>query len=155
MRADEFETWQESAIATHAESLVRAANGNLSFDAAVERARRQLPGLLPDGLASDGTWLFVVLDGNDDEVGTLWIGPHPERENAAYIWDIRIAEAKQNQGFGKATIRAAEDIVRAEGMTEIGLNVFGFNDRARRLYEKLGYRVVTTQMTKALELTAD
>jgi hypothetical protein len=33
---------------------------------------------------------------------------------------------------------------------EIGLNVFGFNDGARRLYESLGYRVLTVQMTKTL-----
>jgi len=45
---------------------------------------------------------------------------------------------------------AAEDVVRRAGLSELGLNVFGFNEAARRLYDSLGYRVVATQMTKTL-----
>ena len=45
---------------------------------------------------------------------------------------------------------AAEHLVGEAGITEIGLNVFGFNERARRLYDSLGYRVVATQMTKSV-----
>ena len=45
---------------------------------------------------------------------------------------------------------AAEDVVREAGLAEVSLNVFGFNDVARRLYDSLGYRVVSTAMTKTL-----
>jgi ribosomal protein S18 acetylase RimI-like enzyme len=45
---------------------------------------------------------------------------------------------------------AVENLVTAAGRTEIGLNVFGFNEPARHLYDSLGYRVVSTLMTKTI-----
>lgn len=46
---------------------------------------------------------------------------------------------------------AVESLVKEAGETEIGLNVFGFNAPARRLYDSLGYRVVATVMTKTIQ----
>ena len=46
---------------------------------------------------------------------------------------------------------AVESLVKEAGETEIGLNVFGFNEAARRLYDSLGYRVVATVMTKTIQ----
>ena len=45
---------------------------------------------------------------------------------------------------------AAEVIAASQGRTEIGLNVFGFNHRAQQPYTSLGYRIVSTTMTKTL-----
>jgi ribosomal protein S18 acetylase RimI-like enzyme len=45
---------------------------------------------------------------------------------------------------------AAERIAREEGWTELGLHVFGSNERARLLYESLGYQVVSITMAKTL-----
>jgi ribosomal protein S18 acetylase RimI-like enzyme len=67
------------------------------------------------------------------------------------VYDIEIHERRRHRGFGWAAMVAAEDLVRDAGIGEIGLNVFGFNEAARRLYDSLGYRVVATQMTKRLE----
>jgi RimJ/RimL family protein N-acetyltransferase len=47
---------------------------------------------------------------------------------------------------------AAEHLASEIGFTELSLNVFGFNERARRLYDSMDYRVVAVQMTKALAL---
>ena len=47
-------------------------------------------------------------------------------------------------------MKAAEALVTAAGIGEIGLNVFGFNVPAQALYASLGYRVVATQMAKVL-----
>ncbi len=46
---------------------------------------------------------------------------------------------------------AVESLVKEAGVTEIMLNVFGFNEPARRLYASLGYRVVATTMTKTID----
>jgi ribosomal protein S18 acetylase RimI-like enzyme len=45
---------------------------------------------------------------------------------------------------------AAEELAVNDGRSEIGLNVFGFNERAQELYTSLGYRVVSTTMAKEL-----
>ncbi|MFI7026227.1 GNAT family N-acetyltransferase [Micromonospora sp. NPDC049900] len=51
---------------------------------------------------------------------------------------------------GRKLLAAGEDVVRRHGVSSLELNVFGDNDRARRLYQSSGYRVVTQQMRKTL-----
>jgi ribosomal protein S18 acetylase RimI-like enzyme len=148
MTPTEFQEWQQHSISSYAEDIAKATEG--STEAALERAHKVFSELLPDGLDTKGTWLLTVLDESDRDVGRLWVGPHPERVGVAYVYDIKIHEPQRHRGFGRAAMVAAEDLVRAAGIGEIGLNVFGFNEAARRLYDSLGYRVVATQMTKRL-----
>ena len=91
-----------------------------------------------------------VLDQGGSDVGVLWIGPHPTRDGAAFVYDVEIDAAWRGQGLGRAAMQAAEALATREGIPAIGLSVFGFNDGARRLYESLGYQVVATQMLKEL-----
>jgi ribosomal protein S18 acetylase RimI-like enzyme len=93
----------------------------------------------------------MMCDGGGASVGTLWIGPHAERSDAAYIYDTHVDESRRGEGLGRTAMLAAEELVKAAGFHEISLNVFGFTDVAQRLYTSLGYRVVATQMTKRLE----
>lgn len=44
----------------------------------------------------------------------------------------------------------AEGYARAHGGQALGLNVFGFNNTARRLYESLGYETISIKMRKTL-----
>ena len=44
----------------------------------------------------------------------------------------------------------AEAEARAEGATEIGLNVFGHNHVARKLYDSMGYTATAIRMKKNL-----
>lgn len=45
---------------------------------------------------------------------------------------------------------AAERELVDRGVSRLGLNVFGANKTAVRLYERLGYQVIAQQMTKPL-----
>jgi ribosomal protein S18 acetylase RimI-like enzyme len=148
----EFETWREDSVTSYAGDLA-AANGQ-PVETALTKARRQFAELLPDGVDTDRAWLFKVVDAAGADVGVLWIGLHPDRPGVAYVYDIAIDEPHRGRGLGRAAMLAAERVVTEAGMTEIGLNVFGFNDRARGLYDSLGYRVVATQMTKSLAASA-
>ena len=123
----------------------------MPLDAARERAHKQHEELLPHGLATPGHTFFNVLADDGRVVGQLWLGPHPQRPDVGYVYDVGIDEAERDRGFGRAAMLAAEQVVREQGQTEIGLNVFGFNDPARSLYDSLGYRVVATQMLKRLD----
>jgi ribosomal protein S18 acetylase RimI-like enzyme len=149
MTPTEFQEWQQHSISSYAEDIARATDRPI--EAALEHAHKVFSELLPDGLDTEGTWLLTVLDESDRDIGRLWLGPHPERSGVAYVYDIEIHEPWRHRGFGRAAMVAAEQIVRDAGTGEIGLNVFGFNEPARRLYDSLGYRVVATQMTKRLE----
>ncbi|HEY4225050.1 MAG TPA: GNAT family N-acetyltransferase [Pseudolysinimonas sp.] len=119
----------------------------IPLEAALAQADEQMAGFLPDGMRTAGHRLLVVLDG-DRPIGQLWIGPHPRRSDHAYVYEIVIDEADRGRGFGRDAMLAAEELARADGALAIGLNVFGFNERARGLYASLGYDVASLQMLK-------
>lgn len=144
----EFGDWRVRSVESFAADLARATGRPL--DAARTRATAQFEQSLPDGRQTTGNWLFVVIAEDGEPVGTLWLGPHPERRGMAYVYDLEIAPQVRRRGYGRAAMLAAEEVARAAGMAEIGLNVFGFNDSARQLYESIGYRTASIQMSKAL-----
>jgi ribosomal protein S18 acetylase RimI-like enzyme len=153
MTSEEYVEWEDRSIRSYAEDLAKARD--VPLDVALERSRAQFPELLPQGLDSPGTWLMRVLDESGEPVGVLWLGPHREREGVVFVYDVEIDEAHRGRGLGRAAMLAAEQLVRESGAHEIGLNVFGFNEPAKRLYDSLGYRVIATQMTKTLTDSAD
>jgi ribosomal protein S18 acetylase RimI-like enzyme len=102
-------------------------------------------------MGTDRTWILLIVDETDVEVGTLWVGPNSERAGVTFVYDIEIEEERRDLGFGRAAMIAVESLAREAGESEIGLNVFGFNDRTRYLYDSLGYRVVATVMTKTIK----
>jgi GNAT superfamily N-acetyltransferase len=148
MTNDEFGAWQDNAVEGYAQDLATAQR--VPLDDARRQAQTQFGRLLPDGLDTDSAWLLVVLDGDATRVGTLWLARHPEIPDAAFVFDIEIEQARRGNGFGRAAMLLAEDVVRAAGCTTLHLNVFGFNAPAKRLYDSLGYDVVATQMVKQL-----
>jgi ribosomal protein S18 acetylase RimI-like enzyme len=65
-----------------------------------------------------------------------------------FVFDIEIDAEHRGRGLGRAAMLAAERVVADAGRSVIGLNVFGPNRRARRLYESLGYRTESMQLAK-------
>lgn len=133
--------------AAYAEDEIQAGRGSLSEVAA--RIEQQFATLLPDGLATEGQLLLAgEVDG--EVIGFLWIGlPTPDRAQA-WIFEITVDEAHRRRGHGRALMLAAEEELRARGVTRLGLNVFGHNPGALRLYESLGFETTSRQMSKAL-----
>jgi ribosomal protein S18 acetylase RimI-like enzyme len=150
MTAAEYEAWIEQAAVSYAED--RAAATGISVAVSLEKARAQLPTLLPEGHATPGMHLFVVVDDAGSDVGELWLGPHPDRPDTLFVWDISIREEFRGRGLGRAAMLAAEDVAVRVAAEAIGLNVFGPNTVARHLYESLGYGVTSQQMLKELRL---
>ena len=151
MTAAEFDRWKEQSITSYASDVAEATGQPL--EVALTKARGLLPMLLPNGVDTAGVSLLIILDSDDTEVGAMWIGPHSDEPRSAFVWDIKIHESQQGRGLGRAAMLAAERFAVDSGYSEIGLNVFGFNDRARHLYDSLGYRAISTSMTKALRVT--
>lgn len=91
----------------------------------------------------------VVADGV--RVGIVWLGPSLNGdETERYLYNIEIDAPHRRRGLGRAAMRAAEAWTRADGATQLALNVFGFNDVARSLYDSLGYEVAATSMRRTL-----
>jgi ribosomal protein S18 acetylase RimI-like enzyme len=149
MSPEQFEEWQGRSIRSYADDLAKATRWPL--EASLNKARKQFAELLPAGMGTDRTWILLIVDETGVQVGTLWVGPHTERAGVAFVYEIEIEQERRGLGFGRAAMIAVESLVTGAGETEIGLNVFGFNEPARRLYDSLGYRVVATVMTKTIK----
>jgi ribosomal protein S18 acetylase RimI-like enzyme len=120
-------------------------------DLARRTAVAQTGSLFPGGVPAPGQLVYRVIDDAGTDVGSLWIGPHtPDRPEAFWVWDVAIDESQRGKGLGRAAMRMAEEEARAHGATELGLNVFGHNAVARRLYESLGYETTAVNMRKSL-----
>src|SRR5579862_8589130 len=103
-------------------------------------AEDQMQTLLPAGRPGPGQLLFVLLDDEGHRAGLLWIGPlRPEAPETYWVWNVEIEEPYRGRGLGRAAMILAEEEARTHGAKELGLNVFGHNAVARRLYESMGY----------------
>ncbi|MEV5820964.1 GNAT family N-acetyltransferase [Micromonospora harpali] len=133
---------------SYAENLAEARG--LSPEAARTEALAQIGRSLPDGVASPGALLRVaLLDG--EEVGWIWTTlPDADRPTMAWIHNIEVHPAHRGQGHARRMIQLAEAELARLGVDRLGLNVFGHNTVAIRLYDSLGFRVAAQQMVKPL-----
>ena len=149
MTPGEFEVLRARLVREYAAAHVRA--GNWSEDEAEARAAEQTDELLPQGVDTPGMLLLVAEAPEGEPIGHLWVGleRHPGFPRA-WIYSIEIAPARRGQGYGRALLLAAERETARRGVKAIGLNVFGSNTVARKLYESAGYEIASLKMHKVL-----
>ncbi len=91
---------------------------------------------------------------NDEELAAFreapWVALSEPPRPGAWIYAIEVDAAVRGKGYGRALLAALEDRVREHGVATIGLNVFGENHVARRLYESAGYETTSLQMRKTV-----
>ncbi len=150
MTEAEFEGYLETAIRIYAEEKVKA--GNWSAEDALEKSERDFLLLLPQGVASEGQYLFSIRDAVTDEtVGMIWFAVQERvRQPSAFIYDFSVDEAFQGRGYGKGALFALENEVRALGLSTVSLHVFGHNHTALTLYQRMGYETTNINMSKRL-----
>jgi ribosomal protein S18 acetylase RimI-like enzyme len=148
LREDEFAEWGEVGRSQYAADMV--ANAGMTPERAHDKAERDFSSVLPQGLATPGHWIFVAeVDGR--RVGRLWFAERVMDGLAqAFLYDIWIDEAERGRGYGRAAMLAFEHEAARRGLNHVALNVFGGNERARKLYRSMGYAEQAVQMTKTL-----
>lgn len=150
MSEAEYDAFHDRAAQEYAQDKVTA--GQWPAAQAPARARQALAELLPAGLHAPGHCLYVLHDeATGGRVGTAWLRLEPAAEPPyAYLFDLRIDDAVQGRGYGRAALAALEAAARAAGGTALLLHTFGHNERARRLYESAGYRTTNVNLRKDL-----
>jgi len=149
MRSDEFEPWLAKVRAAYVADRVAAGEPE---ELARRTAEQQHAEYFPEG-RPDGRHAVFVAEADGEAVGVVWSGPHPRRPDdptVAWLYEIEVVEAHRARGYGRAMLAALEEHLRAAGVSELSLNVFGGNDSARRLYASAGYREVAITMSKPL-----
>lgn len=149
MSEDELGGWLVENRRVYVEE--RTAAGEPA-EIAAEIAAKQFAEYFPAGRPAEGHEVLVA-DVDGERVGIVWAGPYPPRPEdpaIAWLYDIYVDEGRRGQGLGRDLLLALEQHLAAQGVTELSLNVFGANERARRLYAAAGYREVAVTMTKPL-----
>lgn len=148
MTEAELEEYLRQAIGGYADAHVAA--GSWSAEDAQERSAAEFAELLPDGLATKDMLLFMAEARGGEVVGWVWLCLKHPRGQFAWIYDIEVVADQRGKGYGRALLAAAEAELRQRGVWEVGLNVFGPNVVAQRLYASSGYELMSQQFRKAL-----
>ncbi len=147
MGTEDLHEWLESLWGEYEESLRRSGESEAAARANVARNRRELF----DGDEPKAGHHFFVLRSGTEVVGRVWIAVQSESPTEAYIFDVIVPEERRGEGWGREAMLRAETWARGKGISRLGLNVFGYNTVARRLYESLGYRETAIRMLKDLD----
>jgi ribosomal protein S18 acetylase RimI-like enzyme len=95
----------------------------------------------------------LVAEGTDGLLGG-YVHVHQETDyygrSLAHIEILAVSQAAEGRGAGRALVEAAEQWARSAGLHLVTLNVFATNQRARALYERLGYLPETLHYVKPL-----
>jgi RimJ/RimL family protein N-acetyltransferase len=143
-----YREYRKDQVRHYAADKVRA--GAWSQAEAEGRAARDVDGLLPEGPATQGHFLYSVRDDSiDAEVGTVWFALRDSGVGrSVWIYDIIIHENFRRKGYASRTLDLVEERARDLGAKSVELHVFGHNHGARNLYEKLGYNITSITMAK-------
>ena len=144
MSQTEYDAWYRDAVGTYAQEFVDSRI--LDAAAARERAETDFEQLLPQGLDTENHLLWTARD-DTTVVGTIWIALMPDRTPPhSFVYALDVDPGQRRRGYGQAIMEAAMQECRDRGVATMGLNVFGHNDTARRLYDRLGFAVTSTSM---------
>jgi ribosomal protein S18 acetylase RimI-like enzyme len=150
MTQAEFEKFLSDAIEEYAQEHVAA--GNWHADDAVRLSKEEHDRLLPNGVSSPDQYLYSILNTDTgSNVGLIWFAVRQDGlKRYAFIFNIHLDEDQRGKGYGKQAMLAIEEKVKALSLDTISLHVFGHNQVARALYEKIGYEVTNVLMSKKL-----
>ena len=149
MTEADLEAYLRTAVSNYADAHVAA--GSWAAEEAEERSAAEFGQLLPAGLATENMLLYMAEAADGEVVGWVWLClKHPRGGEFAWIYDIEVVTDQRGKGYGRALLAAAEEELRLRGLPAVGLNVFGHNVVAQRLYTSAGYELMSQQFRKEL-----
>jgi len=151
MAADGLSEYKPLAIEVLAQAFV--GNFRIPVEEARARAASSIDRSLSSGLSTPDQFLYDIRFGDgadDDRIGYLWLDVS-EAEHRCFIRDVYLHEAYRGKRWGRKTLELLEAKMRERSIRQIGLHVWGDNVVARELYDKLGYRLIGSDMQKRLE----
>ena len=150
MTEAESQHFLEPAILEYARGHVEG--GHWTEAEAVEKSRKELQDLLPQGVRTPNHYVFTLVNEAQQQVGMLWFARQESQGHPmAFVYEVRIDEAFRRQGGASQAFREMENTVRALGWNRISLHVFGKNYAALDMYKKLGYEMTNVLMARTLE----
>ncbi|HWS55595.1 MAG TPA: GNAT family N-acetyltransferase [Pyrinomonadaceae bacterium] len=100
-----------------------------------------------------GTAVFVAEDEGGRAVGFIHLVPRVDYytgEEHGHVSDLIVAREGEGRGVGAALMSAGEAWARGRGYRLLTLHVYAGNERARKVYQRLGYTEEFIRCTKPL-----
>lgn len=102
---------------------------------------------------ADDTLLLVAEQSPTEQLGCLFVTSEPDfftGRPGAHIEVVAVTAEAEGRGVARRLLEAGEKWARERGYGHVTLNVFVANERARSVYEYLGYSAETVRYRKAL-----
>ncbi|WAG12591.1 GNAT family N-acetyltransferase [Aeromonas dhakensis] len=74
--------------------------------------------------------------------------PFLSKEPICRIGTLVVDEGHRSQGIGKALSAHCDEWGKAQGASQLRLEVMAFNERAKALYERLGFKILSQTMAR-------
>jgi ribosomal protein S18 acetylase RimI-like enzyme len=148
MKAAEFSDYEAYFVVDYAAEI--AANYGYSPEKSRAIAIAELLDDLPQTVATPGHVLLCIEAGDTGTIGYLWYKLLDNGETV-FILDFVLFESYRGLGYGKAALIALEEQLAESGVEQIKLRVAFDNQRAKGLYEALGFSVTGYNMIKIFE----
>ncbi|KAF3019296.1 hypothetical protein E8E14_008225 [Neopestalotiopsis sp. 37M] len=103
-----------------------------------DRAHAMVASIAPNGPETPGQ-KFLVIEDAGAATSTLWIGERGGRQSFCY--DIQVHLDKRGLGHGRKALLVWEHAAAGLGLVSLGLNVFGSNIPALKLYTGGGFLI--------------
>ena len=148
--------WEPDLLAEHAAAKFHSFRQEIDADvfsclADLDGCQRLMQEIcLKDGFLPEATWLAVYTYGGEVEYCGTIQGVRASHKYGA-IQNVGITPSHRGRGVGSALIAAALVGFQQVGLSRVYLEVTAQNDRAVRLYKRLGFRRTKT-LFKAVEL---
>lgn len=140
---DEYDSFFSYVLEQYASRI--SASGLCSLEEARQVGRTEQQALLPQGVKTPGHCIYAVREHFGAETcGYLWFGEMYSKEGRryAYLFSIDLFPAYRGRDLGFHVMSLMEEMVLEQGLSEIQLSLFTLDKKARRLYEKAGYRIL-------------
>ena len=148
MKAEEFPNYHDYFIVDYANEI--AANFGYSLEKSRAIALKELMNDLPQNISTPNNFLLCIEESGDDTIGYLWY-KFLDNGETVFILDFVLFDNFRGLGYGKAALIALEEQLFQSGVEQIKLRVAFDNNRALRLYERLGFNITGYNMVKILE----
>jgi ribosomal protein S18 acetylase RimI-like enzyme len=129
--------WQHAYPGIVADEVIEAQT--------VERWEPVLADALRPGAGPD-TGAVVAVDGTDRVVGFAGFRPDPDDPRVGHLASLYVDPAAGGAGIGRRLVERTLVELAATGRRTVTLWVFRDNTRARRLYERCGFRPDGTEL---------
>lgn len=152
MDKEQYEDFMAFTLVSYMKEKIKA--GTWIPEHAESRALEDMSRILPKGYSTENAYFYRVIDmelPTPAVIGFIWFNLYRRNnKNELFLYDITILDEYQDQGYGTKTMFLLEEEARKLKADLMGLHVFGHNERALHLYQKMGYDARSITLYKEL-----